>query len=214
MSEMKRISILILLIVVFSLPTLADIDTNTTEDELDVIVNPATAWSEDFNVTALGLISVSTHPNNASYVYHLTVHNGTNYQILSRYNVTGELFFNFIWEGIFRSYIWNPGGEILELDLTLHSDALTDADGFGYSFDFDENRCLQTTVSASTDRVISISHMDRGEYKLKISTFEDNAKLNFYLSNLNPSEEPDWKDSAKSFTWTEFLEKTVEIEQG
>lgn len=211
---MKKVSVLILLVLIFSLPTLAEVDNNATENELDVIVNPASAWSEDFNVTALGLISVSSSPNNVSYVYHLTIHNGTNYQILSRYNVTGDLFFNFIWEGIFRSYIWNPGGEVLEVDLELHSDALNDAEGFGYYFDFDENRCLQTTVPASSYQILSISHLERGEYKLKISSFEDNAKLSFYLSDLNPSVEPDWKDSAISVTWTEFLERNIQIEQG
>ncbi len=213
-TALKRTSVLFLFVLISSLPALADINEEPTKNELAISIDPASAWSEDYNVTALGLISVSATPYNSSYPYHFTIHNGTNYQILSRYNVTGELFFNFIWEGIFRAYLWNPGGEELDVDFSLYSDDVLDAEGFGYYFDFEENRCLQATVLSYTDFILPISHLERGEYKIKISTFEDNANLKFYLSDLNPSEEENWKDNATAVTWNEFMEKNFQVDEG
>ena len=214
MFKMKRILFLILLIVPFTNPTSAYIDTDPSINTIDESINPGSAYSEDLNVTALGLITVFTNPDNDSIVYHLTIHNATNYLVISRYNVTGDLTFNFLWEGIFRVYIWNPGETIFEIDIEFHSDAAIKAEGFGYYFEFDNNRCLETIVYAGAEKIISIAHLERGEYKIKISSYEDNAKLSFYLSNLDPAEETDWKDSAKSLSGREYLEKNMKIEKG
>lgn len=213
-SKVSRILFILLLILVPLSFTQATTNHEGSANKLNIIINPTSAWSEDFNVTALGLISVRCIPANASYRYHLTIHNGTNYQIISRSNITGEIFFNFIWEGLFRAYIWNPGEEVLEIDLGLDSDRLTDTEDFGYTFDLDENRCIQTTVAAFTERILYIDKIERGNYKIKLSSFDDDSNLKFFLSDVNPLTETDWKDTAKVVSWSEFMEKDFQIGEG
>ncbi len=210
-SKVSRILFFLLLILAPLSFTQATTNHEGTVNKLNIIVDPASAWSEDFNATALGLISVRCIPGNASYLYHLTIHNGTNYQIISRSNITGDIFFNFIWEGLFRAYIWNPGEEELEIDLELNSDRLTDTEDFGYTFDFEENRCIQTTVAAYTERILYIDEIERGKYKIKLSAFEDDANLNFFITDVNPLIDTDWKDSATVVSWSEFMEKDFQI---
>ena len=210
---MRRMSVLIIVVLISSLPSLASLPEYTTENTLDVSIDPESAWSEDYNVTAFGLITVSARPENSSNVYHLTILNGTSYLIISRYNVTGDTFFNFMYEGLFRIYIWNVGEEQLIVDLSLNSDRLYEAEEVGYNFDFEENRCLQITVLSNQDYIIPIGNLTKGEYKIKVSTYDDNGKLKFYLANLNPAEEANWKENATSVSWTEYMTDDFQIDE-
>ncbi len=214
MTEMKRALVLIFIMILTSFPVSAEIETEYDVDELKSSIDPLSAWSKNYNVTALALISVSTKPYNQSQLYHITIHNATNFYVISRYNVTGDLFFNFIWEGLFRAYIWNPGGESLEISIILNSDSLSDVEGLGYSFDFEDNWCLQTTVSSGINTILPISSLTRGNFKIKLSSFGDNSNLRLYLTNENPSEEPTWMDSAIVISWIEYTEQSVVLDEG
>ena len=202
---MKRAIILVIFVLTFSLPTLAGTQEESDNNKLNVVIDSASAWSDDFNVTAFGLISVNALTENSEFYYHITIHNATNYLVISRYNNTGDTYFNFLWEGLFRVYVWNPGTEQIEIDLSLHADSLFETEDFGYSFDFDENRCLQATVFSYTDFILPINQLERGTYEIRISTFVDDGSLSFYLSKLSPVDDPEWKGSATKISWMEHM---------
>ncbi len=211
---MKKIWFLFFVFSLCLVPTQAIENQNEYDHSILVDIPAYDSWSFEITEDELSLITIKTNVLNPSLEYSVIVHNASFFILISRFNVIGDISFDFIWEGFYEVIIFNPNGLELNINVDLNSELLQERDEGGYYFLSQKNWSKQQKVLNTSLTVISVKTLDRGNYTLSLSILENNGFVKFYSSKKDPTKNINWKETAYSFSWTDSSIRFFILEHG
>jgi hypothetical protein len=211
---MKKLWLFIIVLSLSFPPIQAKDNQRDSNHSVSVEIPAFDTWSFEIIEDELSLITIQTNVLTPPNTYHIFVQNASFYTIISRYNKTGDISFNFIWKGFYRVSVTNPGSSSLSINVDLSSDLLQEKSDEGYFFVSQDNWSIQQRVSNSSLTIVSVKSLERGNYTLRFSILKGNGLVKFYSSKKNPTNSDNWKDTADSFSWSDSTKRFFILDQG